>query len=116
MALFAAGRLMLKTGRAADLESGRQALRMLCDCANSESAGFYFVKADSEAARAAALAELARAFEFGVAVEQDASLAGYLYREAYETRAANARWFSAHVSDPAYSDVFNSVDQAEKGL
>lgn len=116
MALFDAGRLMLRTEKNGDPDSGRQALQILCDCANTESAGFYYVQTDSEAARAAALAELAHAFENGVAVEQDYSIAGYLYHEAVETRAANSRWFSSHSGNAAYSDVIGRVAQAEKGL
>jgi len=115
MALFDAGRLMLKTAKAGDSEASRQALQLLCDCANTESAGFYYVQPDSEAARAAALTELARAFEQGAFVGQDYSLSGYLYREADETKAANARWFSSHSHDTNYSAVFDSANAVEEG-
>ena len=116
MALYDAGRLQLKTSRTGDWESCRRALRMLCDCANTESAGFYYVQSDSEAARAAALAELAHAFEQGLVVKEDPLLAGYLYQEAIAVRMANDQWFSDHSHDVAYATVFESTRSAEKGF
>lgn len=107
IALFDAGRLALKNGKSP--EERRQGLHHLCDCANSESAGFYFVQENSEAARAAALAELARAFETGVEVDEDPALAGYLYKEAEAVKDSNAQWFARHSRSGVYSDVFGSV-------
>lgn len=83
MALFDAGRLAVASA-SADSGAARRGLLLLCDCANLESAGFYYVQKDSDAVRMAALAELARAFEEGVSVDQDISIAGYLYQKAAE--------------------------------
>lgn len=114
MALYDAGRLALQSSK--DPGALKQGLRELCDCANSESAGFYFVQEDSEAARAAALAELARAFETGRGVPQDVSVAGYLYKQAEDAWSSNARWFARNESDARYAEVFRSIRTIPGGL
>jgi hypothetical protein len=114
MALYDAGRLALKTSK--DPAARKQGLKELCDCANPESAGFYFVQENSEAARAAALSELAHAFETGLGVEQDVSIAGYLYKKAEEVQVSNAQWFSRNSAKAEHPSVFESTRGIQGGL
>lgn len=114
MALFDAGRLVI--GTSTEPGEVRRALLSLCDCANLESAGFYYVQKDSDAVRMAALVELGRAFEAGLAVEQDPSIAGYLYQQASEAENAGGQWFRDNSRDRDYDEVFRRKGEGRKGV
>lgn len=114
MALFDAGRLAVQSGK--DPMAVRNGLLMLCDCANLESAGFYFAQKNSDAARMAALTELARAFENGVAVDQDSSIAGYLYQQAAEAESASGQWLAKNAGKRDYAEVSRRRGEGQKGV
>lgn len=113
IAQYDAGRLMV----ALDGEPARQreGLELLSGCANTESAGFYFVKKDSEAAKFAALAELASLFENGRVVPRDTQVAGYLYDRAQDVERNLGGWFSSNRSNPAARSVFAARKNAAEG-
>lgn len=114
MALFDAGRLAVAAGK--DPVAVREGLLMLCDCANLESAGFYYAQKNSDAARMAALTELARAFEAGVVVDQDVSVAGYLYQQAAEAEDAARRWLAGNAGKSDYAEVNRRRGEGSKGV
>jgi hypothetical protein len=88
---------------------------LLAGCANTETAGFYFVQKNSEAAKFASLAELAALFENGRVVPRDAQVAGFLYERAREEERNLGDWFSSNRSDSAAKAVFSARKAVSDG-
>lgn len=114
IAQYDAGRLLI--GLKDSPSRQRQGVELLEQCANMEASGFYFVQRDSEAAKFAALTELAALFESGRMVGADPGVAGYLYRLADAEQRNLSRWFSERKADRNVAAVFGARAASGAGL
>lgn len=105
IAQYDAGRLLVAMNDSPARQ--REGLELLAGCANTEAAGFYFVQRDSEAAKFAALVELASLFENGRIVPRDTQVAGFLYGKAQEEERNLGKWFASNHSNATVQNVFS---------
>lgn len=114
IAQYDAGRLLVAMDDSPARQ--REGLDLLAGCANTGAAGFYFVQRNSEAAKFAALAELASLFENGRAVPRDTQVAGYLYGRAQEEERNLDKWFASNRANAAVQSVFSKRGAISEGF